>query len=48
MKVYVDILSGDEMLSDAFASKEVIDKDGNKVREIILILNPHVMCCCLE
>lgn len=31
MKVYVDILSGDEMLSDAFASKDVIDKEGNKV-----------------
>jgi hypothetical protein len=34
MKVYRDILSGDEMLSDAFPIKDVIDKDGNKVNKI--------------
>lgn len=31
MIVYRDIISGDEMLSDAYALKEVFDADGNKV-----------------
>lgn len=31
MIVYRDIISGDEMLSDAFPLKEVIDSDGAKV-----------------
>jgi len=37
MIVYRDIISGDEVLSDAFVLKEVIDADGNKV--------PGLMCC---
>ena len=39
MKVYKDILSGDEMLSDAFAIKDVIDKEGNKVEGLIAVLS---------
>ena len=31
MIVYRDIISGDEMLSDAFKLEEVIDSEGNKV-----------------
>jgi hypothetical protein len=31
MIVYRDIISGDEMLSDAFKLLEVIDSEGNKV-----------------
>ncbi len=34
MIVYRDIISGDEVLSDAFILKEVIDADGNKVRRL--------------
>lgn len=32
MIVYRDLITGDEMLSDAFPLKEVVDADGNKVR----------------
>jgi hypothetical protein len=32
MIVYRDIISGDEMLSDAFKLLEVVDSEGNKVR----------------
>jgi hypothetical protein len=35
MIVYRDIISGDEVLSDAFILKEVIDADGNKVRRYL-------------
>ena len=31
MIVYKDLLSGDEVLSDAFSLKEVLDKEGNAV-----------------
>ncbi len=31
MIVYRDIISGDEMLSDAFKLEDVIDSEGNKV-----------------
>ena len=31
MKIYTDLLSGDEMLSDAFAIQDVLDSEGNKV-----------------
>mmetsp|Transcript_15044 Transcript_15044/g.16298 ORF Transcript_15044/g.16298 Transcript_15044/m.16298 type:complete len:183 (-) Transcript_15044:269-817(-) len=37
MIVYRDIISGDEVLSDAFILKEVIDADGNKIEGL--------MCC---
>ena len=32
MIVYRDILSGDEMITDAFKLLPVMDKEGNKVR----------------
>jgi hypothetical protein len=32
MIVYRDIITGDEMLSDAFPLKEVVDAEGNKVQ----------------
>ena len=32
MIVYRDIISGDEILSDAYKLEEVIDAEGNKVR----------------
>jgi hypothetical protein len=32
MIVYRDLLTGDEMLSDAYPLKEVVDAEGNKVR----------------
>jgi hypothetical protein len=32
MIVYRDIISGDEMLSDAFKLIDVVDAEGNKVR----------------
>lgn len=31
MIVYRDLLTGDEVLSDAFALKQVIDEEGNPV-----------------
>ena len=37
MIVYKDVLSGDEVLSDAFSLKEVLDKDGNTVSR------PHIV-----
>ena len=35
MIVYRDIITGDEMLSDAFPLKPVLDSDGNAVIRII-------------
>lgn len=32
MIVYRDIITGDEMLSDAFPLKQVVDSEGNPVR----------------
>ena len=37
MIVYKDVLSGDEVLSDAFSLKEVLDKDGNTVPGLMMI-----------
>ena len=33
MIVYKDMISGDEVLSDAFSLKEVLDKEGNPVSQ---------------
>jgi hypothetical protein len=42
MIVYRDLLTGDEMLSDAFPLKEVIDTDGTKVSIFFFALVVHV------
>ena len=34
MIVYKDMISGDEVLSDAFSLKDVLDKEGNVVSTI--------------
>lgn len=40
MIVYRDIISGDEMLSDAFPLKQVVDKEGNEVNLFNLLFFP--------
>jgi len=37
MIVYKDMISGDEVLSDAFSLKEVLDKEGNPVDGLMMI-----------
>lgn len=46
MIVYRDIISGDEVLSDAFILKEVIDADGNKVRRLGVFVHFKVTLIC--
>ena len=39
MIVYKDMISGDEVLSDAFSLKEVLDKEGN----VVSIITTQIM-----
>ena len=44
MIVYRDIISGDEMITDAFTLLPVVDKEGNTVLEVARrVGNPRVL-----
>jgi hypothetical protein len=44
MIVYRDIITEDELLSDAFPLKPVIDSDGNPVSSILLFVLLFCLC----
>ena len=43
MIVYRDILSGDEMITDAFKLLPVMDKEGNKVMVFVQFLHANFL-----